>query len=110
MPIAINPRRIPQRLVLNEVASRAIPIAMPENIIVFRWVRRDEINPDASRVVKYPREIRKNRDPASAWLKARSDLTLGIKGARIMREIKFTKNKEVISKSGVSWVRNASWA
>jgi len=81
---------------------------MPENMIVFRWVRRDEINPDASRVEKYPREIRRNRDPASAWLKARSALTLGIKGARIMREMKFTKKIEVSSKSGVSWVRKVS--
>jgi hypothetical protein len=83
---------------------------MLENMIVFLWVRRDEINPDASRVVKYPKEIRKNRDPASAWLKARSDLTLGIKGARTIREMKFTKKIEVSSKSGVSWERNVPWA
>jgi len=78
-------------------------------MIVFLWVRRDEINPDASRVEKYPRDIRRKRDPASAWLKARSDLTLGIKGAKTIREMKLTKKIDVNSKSGVSWERNFSW-
>ena len=71
---------------------------------------RTDAGKDASKVVKYPREIRRNKDPASAWFKARSALTLGINGARIIRAMKFTKNMEVSSKSGVNWVRNAFWA
>jgi len=81
---------------------------MLENMIVLLCVRRDETNPEASRVVKYPREIRKNKDPASAWFRDRSILTLGINGARTMREMKFTKKMEVSSKSGDSWLRNVS--
>ena len=81
---------------------------MLEKIIVLRWVRRDEINPDANNVVKYPSEIKRKREPASALLKARSDLTLGIRGARTMRDIKLTKKMEVRSNSGGSRVRNVS--
>jgi hypothetical protein len=88
--------------VLNDVNKRAEPTAILENIIISLWVRRDEINPDKSRVVKYPRDINRKREPASAWLKASSDLTPGIKGARIMRDRKFTKKIEVSSKRGVS--------
>ena len=80
---------------------------MLETMIVLRWVNRDEINPDASRVVKYPKEIIRKRDPASAWLKARSVLTLGINGAKMIRAMKFTKKIDVSSKSGDSWAENA---
>ena len=100
MPRKINPIRIPQRPVLKEVVKRAAPIAMLENRIVCRWVNRDEMNPDASRVVKYPREIIRKRDPASAWLNASSVLTFGINGANMIRAMKFTKKIDVSSKSG----------
>ena len=79
---------------------------MLEKIMVLRWVSREDMNPDASSVVKYPSEIRRKREPASALLKARSVLTLGISGARTMRDIKLTKKMEVRSKSGGRRVRN----
>ena len=59
------------------------------------------MNPEHKREIKYPREVARNREPASAWLIARSDSTLGISGARTIRAKKFIKKMEVSSKSGV---------
>ena len=107
-PTAINPKRIFHKPELKEVNSKARPEAKLEKIIVRRWVRRDEINPEANNVVKYPTEIKRKSEPASALLKARSDLTLGISGARTMRDKKLTKKMEVRSKSAGSRVKNVS--
>jgi hypothetical protein len=66
------------------------------------------MNPEPSRVIKYPKEIRRKKEPASAWLIARSDSTPGIKGARIMRDKKFTKKMEVSNRSGRKRALNVS--
>jgi hypothetical protein len=108
IPTAINPKRILHNPVLKEVNIRARPDAMLEKIMVLRWDRRVDINPDASNVVKYPNEIKRKREPASALLKARSVLTLGIRGAKTIRDIKFTKKMEVSSKSGGNPLRKVS--
>ena len=109
MPNRINPTRMLQGPVLKDVIKRAVPIAMLENMIVLRWVNREEMNPDASRVVKYPKDISRKRDPASAWLNVRSVLTFGISGANIIRAMKFTKKIDVSSKSGDSWAAKFTW-
>ena len=97
---------VPRRIDRKNLKAR--PEQMLEKIMVFRWLRREEINPDAIKVVKYPIEINKNREPASALLKVRSDLTLGMRGAKTMRDMKFTKKMEVRSNSGGSRARNVS--
>jgi hypothetical protein len=60
----------------------------------------EDINPDPVRLIKYPNEIRKNNDPASAWLKLRSISILGVKGASMMRETKLRKKIEVKMRRG----------
>ena len=108
IPKAINPRRICHNSVLKDIYSKARPDAILDEMIVLRWVRRLDINPEASNVVKYPSEIRRNNEPASALLMARSDFTLGISGARTMRDKKLIKKIEVKSKSCGSRARNFS--
>ena len=50
--------------------------------------------------MKYPAEINRKRDPASPWLTPRSFSMAGIKGARIILEIKFRKKIVVKKRRG----------
>ena len=74
---------------------------MAEKIIVRLWVTREEMNPEPRSDTKYPREITRNRDPASAWLISRSDSIPGINGANTIRARKLTKKMDVSSSSGI---------
>jgi hypothetical protein len=64
---------------------------MDERKIVFLWVRREEIKPESSNPIQYPREIMKKREPASSWPTFKSFSTVGIRGERMIRERKFMK-------------------
>jgi hypothetical protein len=52
--------------------------------------------------MKYPKERNKKSEPASPWLNPKSSSIVGSNGATMIREIKFNKNMDDISKIGVS--------
>jgi len=78
---------------------------MEERRIVFLWVRREEIKPEKSNPIQYPREIMKKREPASPWPTFKSFSTVGIRGERIMRERKFRKKIPTRKRRGTIWER-----
>jgi len=90
--------RVPHRLSVKPIPKSARPTAVAETMIVLLCKRREEKKPDPRSEVKYPAEINRKRDPASPWVIPRSFSMAGIKGARIILEIKFRK-KIVVKKS-----------
>jgi hypothetical protein len=64
---------------------------MEERRMVLLWVKREEMKPEKSNPIQYPREIMKKRDPASSCPTFKSFSTVGIRGDRIIRERKFKK-------------------
>jgi len=68
-------------------------------IMVFLWVRMEETNPDPSRATKYPIEITRKSEPASTWLMPISFSIAGIKGEKMILEIKFRKKIDVRKRS-----------
>jgi hypothetical protein len=69
-------------------------------MIVRLWVRRDETNPEPNSAGKYPREIKRKREPASPCPMFRSLSIVGNKGARNTLERKLGKKIRVKHRSG----------
>ena len=69
VPAEIPKRNTPllstKRLLLKEIADSAPPTAMAEKTMVFLWLIREDMCPDPKSDMKYPRERKRNSDPAS---------------------------------------------
>jgi hypothetical protein len=81
------------------------PTAMEERRMVLRWYRREEMNPDNSNPIQYPREIIKKREPTSSCPIFRSFSTVGNMGDRTIRAMKFKKKIPTRKKRGSIWDR-----
>ena len=95
-------KRIAHRLLLKETPKRAIPTVVTEKTIVLLCVSRDDKKPAPSREVKYPTEMMRKNDPASAWLIPKSFSIVGIKGASIILAMKLRKKMQVNKRIGPS--------
>lgn len=60
-------------------------------------------NPDPSRPATYPADIKKNNEPACAWVMDSSFSIVGSSGERIILPMKFTKKITTKKKTGLSW-------
>ena len=100
IPTVNNPRRRVQGPSQNVVPIKAKPRAVLEIVMALLWLKREDMNPDPIRVMKYPSEIIKNSAPASAWVRFRSVSILGTRGAGMMRPIKLRKKMDVRIRSG----------
>jgi hypothetical protein len=100
-----NPRRIPVRLLVEEIASSAIPTAVAERIIVFLCFRREDKNPAPIRDIKYPAEIKRKSVPASLCPSPKSFSMVGIKGDRMILDRKFMEKIPVKRMLGPTWDR-----
>jgi hypothetical protein len=54
-------------------------------------LRREETELEPRSMTQYPKDMIKNKDPASSWPIFRSFSMVGKRGARITRETKFRK-------------------
>ncbi len=100
IPTVNKPSRMVQGPVQNEVPIKVRPIAVLEIMMVRLWLKREDTNPDPISVMKYPREIIKNRTPASAWVRFRSISIRGVRGAGVIRDTKLRKKMDVKIRSG----------
>ena len=91
IPTANKPSRMLQGPVQNEVPIKASPSAVLDMMMVRLWLQREDTTPDPIRVIKYPREIIKNRAPVSAWVRFRSISMWGARGAGVIRDTKLRK-------------------
>lgn len=109
MPAEIPKRNIQhrsaKRFSLKEMAESAEPTAMAETAMVFLWLIREDMCPDPKSDIKYPRERKRNKEPASLWLNPKLFSIVGSNGAKTIREVKFNKKMEAMRKSGMSWDR-----
>jgi hypothetical protein len=101
-------QRTANRLLLKETAESAVPTAMAETMMVLLWLIREEMCPDPKSDMKYPIERKRNREPASPWLNFKLFSIVGSNGAKIIREVKFSKKIDAMRKSGMRWDRNVS--
>jgi hypothetical protein len=68
-------------------------------------LRREETKLDPRSIIKYPKDIMKKRDPASSCPIFRSFSTMGKRGDRTIREMKFKKKISTRKRRGVIWER-----
>jgi len=90
-PTRINPSLIQQRVWLKETAKSDPPTATDERIIVHRWVKRDETNPEPKSPAKKPSEIFRKKEPASPCPMFSSPSIAGNRGARTILARKVRK-------------------
>ena len=107
-PIRRSPERMAHRFVLKDVAISASPRETAETTMVFLCDMRAERNPDPRIDAKYPDEMMRNIDPAWAWPMPRSTSIVGIRGAGMIRAMKFRKNREVMKRMGKMNDRNGA--
>ena len=63
-----------------------------------RWcVNRADAYPAPDMAVRYPAEMNRKNMPAWAWVMSRSVSTMGSKGARMTRPVKFSRKITAIS-------------
>jgi hypothetical protein len=88
------------KLFIKEMPRSDMPMDAQERMMVPRWVRREETNPDASKAGKYPTEIKKKKLPACPWLSAKSFSMAGNKGARMILDVKLIKKINARKRTG----------
>jgi hypothetical protein len=72
---------------MKEILRSAMPTAAEEKMMVPLCVSREEKNPDPSRLVMYPAEIKRKNNPAWLWLTPKSFSTVGSKGERMILDV-----------------------
>jgi len=77
--------------ILRETPIRASPTTTADVTIVARCEILEEIKPDPKSEMKYPTDIIKKNDPACAWAIPRSASTVGIRGAKVILDMKLSK-------------------
>ena len=65
-PKPSSPKRIPHKVLMKEILRSAMMTAAEEKMMVPLCVSREEKNPDPSKLVMYPAEIKRKNNPA--WL------------------------------------------
>lgn len=103
-----NPKRIPVKLFVQEIASSVIPTAVAETIIVLLCMRQEDKNPAPVRDMKYPAEIKRKSAPASLCPSPKSFSIVGIKGDRMILDRKFNEKIPVNKMIGPTWDRKDS--
>ena len=97
-----SPARMAHKLRHWATRSRARPRATQDREMVLRWFSLEETNPDPKRLGKYPTEIKRKKDPAWLWVMFRSCSMVGMRGARMIREMKFRKKMAARKRRGPS--------
>jgi hypothetical protein len=73
--------------------------------MVLRWLRREEMKLDPRSITQYPNDMMKKNDPASSCPILRPFSTLGNRGDRTIREMKFKKKIPTRKRRGAIWER-----